>query len=410
LSKPYRIAFIAPFGLKTKGTVSARILPLASALADLGHEVRLIVPPWDNSPPDFTADNSTEKINNVEVVFTALKPKPLVASVPLRLVQSALDFRPDLIHVFKPKAYSGFAASLLKLRGIKFVLDTDDWEGTGGWNDLNLYSTPQKILFDWQERHLPKQAQAVTVASRTLQNQVWGFGVPPEKVLYLPNGLAETKYAHWHSPTVLESANHWRKQLNLEDKLVVLAYTRFAEFKPERLVKLFAAIIKTLPEDLGDKIRLLVVGGGFFKEEENLKSLALPYGFANKIIITGTVTWEALPSLLLLGDVAIYPFDDNLINRSRSSIKFLELMAAKRPLVTEAVGELREFLREGEGGHLIKPGDTEAFTHATARLLQATAATRAEMGNVGAERVWREFNWKIIAPQLHEFYFTLLQK
>jgi glycosyltransferase involved in cell wall biosynthesis len=404
LSKKYRIAFIAPFGLKAKGTVSARILPLATALVEFGHSVRLVVPAWDDPQPDYSTKNSHEIINKVEVVFPALKPKPLIANLPLRMVQSALTFRPDIIHVFKPKAYSGLAASLLNLRRIKFVLDTDDWEGAGGWNDVNPYSPLQKRLFAWQERHLPQQAQAVTVASRTLQNQVWGLGVAPEKVLYLPNGLDQAKYACWHSPIVQESARGWRKQLNLEAKLVVLAYTRFAEFKPERLIKIFAAIINHLPPALAENTRFLVVGGGFFKEEETLMRLAAPYGMSDKIITTGMVTWEALPALLALGDVAIYPFDDNLINRSRSSIKFLELMAAKRPIVTEAVGELREFLREGEGGYLVKPGDISAFARTTARLLQADPQTRFEMGAMGALRLWREYNWETLAPNLAEFY------
>jgi glycosyltransferase involved in cell wall biosynthesis len=407
LSKSLRIAFIAPFGLKTKGTVSARILPLANALAELGHQVRIIVPPWDDPNPISSYRNSSEIINNIELVYTALTP-PMVANIPLRLVQSALAFRPDIIHVFKPKAYSGLAASLLHLRRVKFVLDTDDWEGTGGWNEINPYSPLQKRLFAWQEQNLPKQAQAVTVASRTLQNQVWGFGVKPEKVLYLPNGLAEAKYNDWHSPQVLEMAEGWRKKLNLEAKTVVLAYTRFAEFKAERLIKIFAAILKNLPEALAAKTYLLVVGGGFFKEEETLVQLALPYGIAAKIITTGTVQWEAIPALLALGDVAVYPFDDNLINRSRSSIKFLELLAAKKAVVTEAVGELREYLREGEGGYLIKPGDTAAFAKATAQLLQLEPAARNRMGAVGAQRLWCEYNWKNLAPLLEDFYTGLI--
>ena len=45
---PLRIALIAPFGLRPKGTASARALPLGQALAARGHHVRLIVPPWDD--------------------------------------------------------------------------------------------------------------------------------------------------------------------------------------------------------------------------------------------------------------------------------------------------------------------------------------------------------------------------
>ncbi|MER3458571.1 MAG: glycosyltransferase family 1 protein, partial [Chloroflexota bacterium] len=43
---PMRIAMIGPFGLRPKGTIAARALPLAQTLAARGHAVTLILPPW----------------------------------------------------------------------------------------------------------------------------------------------------------------------------------------------------------------------------------------------------------------------------------------------------------------------------------------------------------------------------
>src|SRR5438105_4606679 len=54
-----RIAFIAPFGLQPKGTVSARMLPLAHALAQRGHQVRIIIPPWDDLSAQANRGNRT---------------------------------------------------------------------------------------------------------------------------------------------------------------------------------------------------------------------------------------------------------------------------------------------------------------------------------------------------------------
>src|SRR5689334_17322738 len=137
-----KIAFIAPFGLLAKGTAGARILPLAESLAERGHRVRVIVPPWDDPPgsPDFSLTKSRlEQKGSIEILTLPLRPAPLVASLPLRMVQAAHKFEADIVHVFKPKAYSGLAGLLLALRGRPFVLDTDDWEGPGGWNDRNPY-------------------------------------------------------------------------------------------------------------------------------------------------------------------------------------------------------------------------------------------------------------------------------
>ena len=41
-----RIVMIGPFGLRPKGTMSVRALPLAKALVANGHRVDVIMPPW----------------------------------------------------------------------------------------------------------------------------------------------------------------------------------------------------------------------------------------------------------------------------------------------------------------------------------------------------------------------------
>ncbi len=396
-----RISMIAPFGLKSKGTTTGRVLPLAAALVQRGHAVRVCVPPWDDPEP---APAGITRQDGVEIVTLPLKPGPLVARLPLRLANNALEFRPNVIHVIKPKAYSGLAGLYLALRGRSFVLDTDDWEGAGGWNDINPYSWPQKKLFGWQEGDLPSRAAAVTVASRTLQTQAWGFGVPPERVFYLPNGVSRTKYAGWSGEKAEQAAQEWRARLGLQEATVLLAYTRFAEFKPERLLRIVRRTLELLPETEAAKIKVLVVGGGFFGEEKHLNQLAASFGLANRIVSIGQAAWEDLPGLLRCADVALYPFDDNLINRARCSVKFLELLLAERPVVTEAVGQQSEYLREGKGGYLVSPGNEEAFAQAVVRLIQLSPEARREFGARGAVRLWNEFDWARLVTQAEVAY------
>src|SRR5207244_11260871 len=91
-----RIAFLAPFGLQPKGTVSARMLPLAHALAGRGHMVRVVIPPWDD--PSAWAGGSTVSIARAEsgVAGVHILTLPLPRKAPyslgftLGLVRSAL--------------------------------------------------------------------------------------------------------------------------------------------------------------------------------------------------------------------------------------------------------------------------------------------------------------------------------
>jgi glycosyltransferase involved in cell wall biosynthesis len=404
----FKISFIAPFGIKAKGTTLARVLPIAEALSEKGYGVRVVVPPWDDpiDSPDLGLKQArSEVVNGVERVFVPVRPGPQPLTIPVRLVQEARAFRPDFIHVFKPKAYSGLAGLLLGLRGIPFALDTDDWEGRGGYNDINPYSRPQKWLFEWQERDLPRRAAAVTVASRTLEAQAWGFGVKPERVYYLPNGVAQHKYAGWSGEAVELAAREQQQKLGLPDEaLVLLAYTRFVEFKPERLLEIVRLTLEKLPPEVAERVRLLVAGGGFFGEEKQMHELAARYGLAERLIITGAVKPAELPAMLRCGDVALYPFDDNLINRARCSAKFLDLLMAERVVVTEAVGELREYLREGQGGCLVAPGDTAAFAENVARLIMMSREERTAVGQAGAQHLRTSYSWERLVEPLEELY------
>ena len=72
---------------------------------------------------------------------------------------------------------------------MRLVVDTDDWEGPGGWNTLGNYTPAQRLIFTWQERWGLTHADVVTVASQALQTITWSLGVIPDRVFYIPNGI-----------------------------------------------------------------------------------------------------------------------------------------------------------------------------------------------------------------------------
>ncbi|NTW97077.1 MAG: glycosyltransferase family 4 protein, partial [Oscillochloris sp.] len=314
-----RIVMIAPFGIRPKGTLLARMLPLAQALARRGHRLAIVAPPVQN-PED--ADTRVA-YGAVTVAHTAAPrlPGPLaVAEQSLSLLRLALAEQPDLLHLFKPKGYGGLAA--LAARALRprlpLVVDTDDWEGWGGWNDLLPYPASAKALFAWQERDLPRRADAVTVVSRTLESLVWGFGVPPGRVFYLPNGAdpalaPPSPIPHPPSP-------------------VMLLYTRFWEIDLPELVAALVAIHQARPD-----ARLVVVGRGEGGEEQLLLALAERAGIRAMIDERGWLQPAEIPAVLAGADLALSPLQDTLINRARGLAKLLELMGAGLPIVASAV-------------------------------------------------------------------------
>lgn len=388
-----KIVFIAPFGIRPKGTVIARMVPLAAELQGLGHDVVIVAPPYTN-PED---SGKTEVVRGVTLRNVVLGPRHKALAAPLlawRLLCAALAEKPDLVHLFKPKGYGGLAAMLMlsmKRCGIKFpplLVDTDDWEGKGGMNEILPYSPVEKRIFAFQEQWLLRHADGVTVASRGLETLVRGVGVPPEKVLYLPNGVEEKPPGD--GKTV-------RERLGIPtDAQVVMLYTRFFEFGQERLHALFAEIFRQLPAVL-----FLVVGTGRKGEESMLVKAAEEAGFAHALIMAGWVEPGEIPGYLATGDVAVYPFDDTLVNRTKCPAKLTELVSAGVPVVADRVGQLAEYLAPS-AGQLCEPGNWGEMAAKVVELLH-DPVNRRSVGSGQRRYLIDAFGWPVLATRLHNF-------
>lgn len=379
------VVMLAPFGIRPKGTLLARMLPLGRELVRTGYRVSIVAPPVHNPQDGGRRDD----YDGVTVIHTAF-PQGLAGTRDLQFAQAllttSLALNPDLIHLFKPKGYGGLAA--LGLRAMRprlpLVVDSDDWEGWGGWNDLLPYPLPARHLFAWQERDLPRRAAAVTVASRTLESLVWSMGVPAQRVFYVPNGI-DAAQAGTPRPAALR------------DDATMLLYTRFWEFDVRDLVAALAAIIHRCPA-----ARLLVVGKGERGEERRLLELAQRAGVAASIDYRGWVEPAQVPALLNQATLALVPLDDTLINRARCSAKLLELMAAGLPIVAGNVGQTGAYLQHGTSGLLVAPGDPAALAQAALRLL-ADSALRSRLAE-GAQRVAATYSWERLAPRVMVAY------
>jgi glycosyltransferase involved in cell wall biosynthesis len=390
-----KIVFLAPFGIRPKGTLIARMIPLAVELQELGHEVAIIAPPYTN-PED---SGKTETVRGVKLHNIRLVPAGKIAATPIltwRMFRAAMAERPDRVHLFKPKGFGGLAAMLhivlLRLGGRlpPLFVDTDDWEGSGGMNALHEYSRMERLLFRFQERWLLPRAAGVTVASRTLQTQAWGMGIAPKRTLYLPNGVDD-----------LPPGDGIRIRVKLgipADAPVVLLYTRFFEFDQGRLHLIFAELCRRVPG-----VCFLVVGKGRSGEEEQLAEAAKTLGFEQALFMAGWAEQRDIPDYLAAGDVAIYPFADTLVNRAKCPAKLAEIMRAGVPVVADNVGQLAEYIKPGISGLLCSPDDWREMADHVADLLRDSEKRRL-LGENGRSCLLENFNWKDLTAKLNEFY------
>jgi glycosyltransferase involved in cell wall biosynthesis len=367
-----KIVFLAPFGIRPKGTVLARMLPLAEEMQALGNQVVIVAPPYTN-PEDSGRIETLRGVTLRNITLVASCKFIASPIITWRMFKATRAERPDLVHLFKPKGYGGLAAMLhmvLQRLGISLpplFVDTDDWEG-GGMNALHILCCRAPCVSFPGTVDTP-HAVGVTVASRTLQTQAWGMGISPERTLYLPNGVYD----------LTQGDNKFnRTKIGIPaDAPVVLIYTRFFEYDQKFLHLVFAEIYRQVPT-----VYFLVIGKGRNGEEAQLVDAAKKHGFSSALVMAGWVEPETIPEYLAAGDVSIYPFADTLVNRAKCPAKLTELLRAGIPVVAGRVGQIAEYIKPEVSGILCNPEDWREMAIRTVELLNdhARCITIGESG------------------------------
>lgn len=380
---------VGPFGLHPNKTMRSRALGLARPLVARGHEVTLFMPPW-HTPQE--ADRTWQE-DGVTLRYVPLRGG--VAGITRRLLRETMTFRPHVVHCFKPKAYSGLVAWWLwyfHRRRLRLITDSDDWEGAGGWNEKAPYTAVQRRFFAWQEQWGLRHCHALTVASRALESISWSMGVPPQRVVYVPNGPGIAQ------PEAVDRAQK-RDELGVGQRPLLLLYSRLFEFDINRLVTILAGVKAAVPD-----VAILSVGAGLYEADAaHLRQALVRHDLLAHVIDVGWVAEEELPALLATADVGIYLMEDTLLNRTKCPVKLADMISMGLPVVAEAVGQVPEYVVHRRSGLLRAAGDTEGLTQDLVLLMRDEALRRRLAAGARAHAA-QHFTWETLAARVAQAY------
>lgn len=386
LTTPLRhVCFVAPFGLGEKTTIWARTLPLAKELVARNWRATILIPPWD-TPSDAGKAWNDEGVDLVNVTIQG--GIPVTAR---RLLRELRIRQPDLIHIIKPRAHAGLLQWWLISRRVSdftpVVLDIDDWEQA--WAPVNHYSWPVARFLAWQEEWGIRHADAITAASRWLEQRAHEYA-PATPVLYLPNGISAPR----------EPTAGWQPKPGG----AVLFFTRFVEISPEWLAQFCVSLVARQPQT-----RIIIAGTPVHP--------ALDEPFRRQIAITSAaqaVDWLGfippadLPRLYARSGCAIFPAADVPLQQAKCSVRLATTLLQGVPVVASAVGEQTAY---GAGGaaRLVAPDVSPAEFAAAVDEVLRQPEQQISLGAAARERLVQRYAWTRLTEELNDFYTKLLE-
>ena len=362
---------------------SVRIHGLASNLAAIGHQVRVVIP----------KDKSSEKLMDGVVVQSVrgIAPRAVsrVFSKLLGVSRPTALFFYDLLFVFRvgriihdydlvqveQQSAAALFIPLVRILKKPLVLDCHDV-----FQALRVRHTSafRKILETFLEKVAYRNADLIVTVSENEKQCLVSRGAEEDKVTVIPNGV---------NTEIFSRRERCGSGIALDGKRTVI-FVGNMEYLPNReAVHLIDAEIAPRVKKAVPNVRFLVVG----RADNSIKSENLVFaGVVNNVV-----------DFLATSDVAIAP----LLHGSGTRLKILEYFSCGLPVVSTTVGV--EGLDVKSGVHALVEDNMDRFAIGVIKLLKDRELA-IRLGKTARELVVNNYDWKEITMQLSKAYRNLL--
>jgi colanic acid biosynthesis glycosyl transferase WcaI len=209
-------------------------------------------------------------------------------------------------------------------------------------------------------------------------------GVPPAKLLFLPNGIDADHFQPLPPDAAL------LKKLGLQGKKVVL-YAGNHGYLAGLEYALYAARFL----EAESNIHFLFVGGG--SEKQVLLALADRWRLKNATFLD-PVPVEEVPRYFSIAHCCLVMARDCAICNGARPAKIFAIMASGKPVILSSAGESVGLIGEAESGIVVPPESPEALANAIRKIVGDPAlATR--LGVNGRKYVEQKFRWSTIVRE-----------
>lgn len=387
------------------GAAPTRLDAMAQELARLGHDVELVTGmpnyPQGKIFPGYRGSVYRREVCNGVVIHRVwLYPTNgrglgrllnYVSFSLFSLYGLCRARKPDFLFVESPPLTLSVAGNIYaRLRGVPLILNVADlWPDTLVEMGLLKPGTTLELLYQL-ERWAYKNATYVNAVTEGLRDSLLkAKGVPPEKLLFLPNGVDTQR----HQPRNPDEA--FKKKLGLEGKKVILYSGTLGRAHGLGSV-LEAAKLLENQED----IHFLFLGDG--SERPALERMKHSLQLEN-VTFHNAVPIEQLAPYQSIADAGLVSLRNLPIFAGARPSKMFPLLAAGKPLIFCGNGEGAQLVRRAKAGIVVPPENPQALASAVPPFL-GNAAQLEEFGANGRKFVEEHHDWrKLVGNWAQEF-------
>lgn len=365
------------YGLVGRGGDAVQVLSLAEAFRSLGHDVEL-VGPHTLRPYEFASTRVRSWLRRWpwwarDCIELGLQARMLARAQRL-LQQQSFDIvlhRAGIYDFVGPRLAQRSTGPLVVHLDAPFAVERA-FRREGYFAGLH-----RRCM-----RRIGQSARLIVTVSKAAQDYYAQLGLPPQKILVLPNGIS-TRLLHRGD----ELARAHPPSANPRTIGFVGSLSRW-----HRIGLLLEALRLLNLEERGCW-RLQVVGYG--EEYEGLRAQAKALGLQSQVGWLGALPHEQAFEQIAQFDIAVLPHT----LPTGAPMKLFEYAAVARPTIAPDLPNLRQLFSEDEI-HFVQPESPQALAKALLELrCDPTAARR--LGKRARARV-REYTWERIAARVLE--------
>jgi len=370
-----RVLFVHEVGYLEKPIFEMHEFP--EYLSKLGHEVAFLDMPeertkprsFGESHPGKTVPGSTLRLYSKPLVFKSTMGRLLTMVRYSKFLRAVLDdFQPEIIVCLAVPTSGWQTLVVAQKSGIPFV-----------FRALDVSHKIRRTMFAPFVRiavgFIYRNADWVSCNNPAMLNYclTLGAGADSASVEFPP-----LKLSHFASAQIKSS--ELRAQFAIEENARVIVYMgSFFYFSG------LDVVLRNLSE-VKEKPHLLLIGGG--EQEKELRKLVEKLKLTNHVTFCGFVSYEELPTMLRVADIAINPMRPSLVAHTALPNKVLQYMASGMPVVTTNLRGLASLFEQLPGLILVR--DSSQVLESAISL--ANSPNLASSGERNRDEVSKKFD------------------